>query len=501
MRPDRVLAPISLRGLFSSLEKPGYHAPRWLTWSLVGEGLLVAWLAASAVTIGKLVDLVNQHSPTSIFRTAAIPALLAGLILTIAAFRVKPRYVPILVLFAAAFIPFSLPTGTESRLVISLALTIGFLVVWVARSLITERSFSFVPSPINKPLVAFSCATVVSLGWGIALRDPGLYIWPSFPMVQLASGAVMIMLPVALLMVVNFVDDTRLLKVMVALMLVAGVLGLPKQYRLVSAPVNTDGLYTMWIVALSFGQAFFNRKLPIWLRGSLLLLGGLWVYWGFGLNISWVAGWLPVLFCIGLIVFLRSKPLFICLFVAVAVLVAVHQQYYLHTVIPNEENQSLFTRMDAWTVNWSVTKNHLLFGTGPAGYAVYYVNEFPNRAMASHNNFLDVLSQTGIVGMGLFMWFFIELGRIGLGLLRRLSGRGDFEQALAVSTFAGTLGALIMMGFGDWVIPFAYTQTIAGFAHAAYTWLFMGAMVALSRVVQPASERSEVLNAQAVRSA
>jgi hypothetical protein len=50
------------------------------------------------------------------------------------------------------------------------------------------------------------------------------------------------------------------------------------------------------------------------------------------------------------------------------------------------------------------------------------------------------------------------------------------------------------MGFGDWLLPFAYTQTISGYSYTVYSWLFMGTILALdaitakeSRTVQASS--------------
>jgi O-antigen ligase len=142
------------------------------------------------------------------------------------------------------------------------------------------------------------------------------------------------------------------------------------------------------------------------------------------------------------------------------------------------------TRLAAWEMNWRVTREHLLFGTGPAGYAVYYMSYFPDQAMATHSNYIDILSQTGIVGFALFAWFFILLAWKGHKLYIRLKGRGDFADALAKAAFAGAIACIVIMGFGDWVVPFTYTQTIAGFDYAAYNWLFMGAIVALDRLTQ-----------------
>jgi hypothetical protein len=40
------------------------------------------------------------------------------------------------------------------------------------------------------------------------------------------------------------------------------------------------------------------------------------------------------------------------------------------------------------------------------------------------------------------------------------------------------------MAFGDWMLPFAYTQTIAGFDYTVYSWLFIGALLALDQMTR-----------------
>jgi hypothetical protein len=40
------------------------------------------------------------------------------------------------------------------------------------------------------------------------------------------------------------------------------------------------------------------------------------------------------------------------------------------------------------------------------------------------------------------------------------------------------------MAFGDWLVQFAYTQTIAGFDNAVYSWLFMGTILVLDRITK-----------------
>jgi O-antigen ligase len=118
---------------------------------------------------------------------------------------------------------------------------------------------------------------------------------------------------------------------------------------------------------------------------------------------------------------------------------------------------------------------------------------FPNEGMATHSNYIDILAQIGIIGFVFYIWFFVVLAWEGYKLCLRLKGRGDFSEALACAALAGTISCIIAMGFGDWLFPFAYTQTIAGFDHAVYSWLFMGTILALKHIVDKESTESGLL--------
>jgi O-antigen ligase len=212
------------------------------------------------------------------------------------------------------------------------------------------------------------------------------------------------------------------------------------------------------------------------------------LYIRFILGVTWLAGWLPAFIVLGLLILSRSKKLLVITLISGAIVFAFNADYYLDHVLADESTESGGTRMAAWEINWRVTGKHLLFGTGPAGYAAYYMSYFPHEAMATHNNIIDILAQTGIVGLGLCLWFFISLAWQGYKLCLRLRGRRDFSEALANIAFAGTIGCMVMMVFGDWLFPFVYTQTIAGFDFIVYSWLFMGTILSLDHIYPASSE-------------
>lgn len=437
---------------------------------------MIVGLVVLAPLVGKA---VVEDDPLAVLIATAVPLSLLALHLLLPRFDLSPA----LILFAAAFVPLQLSTGTESTLVDSLVLTMLFVGNWLLKMLVVDKQLYIHPSPVHKPLFGFMIITVIALIWSMVFRDPLVIIWDSFPIVQTASAMVMILLPGAFLLVANHIDNVKQLKVLVALMLIAGTVAIADRLNLVPISfINDGGLFTMWVVCLSFSLAIVNREWSWKSRALLLALAAAWFYFRFGQQITWLAGWLPTFVTLTVIVFMRSKKIFALIVITVALIFIFNANYFINDVMAAENDESGHTRQAAWEVNWRVTGKHLLFGTGPAGYAVYYMTYYPEEGMATHNNYIDILAETGIFGLIFCVWFFFSLATVGYKLCLRLKGRGDFVEGLAIAGFAGTVGCIVVMAFGDWLFPFAYTQTIAGFDYIVYSWLFMGTILVLDRL-------------------
>jgi O-antigen ligase len=254
--------------------------------------------------------------------------------------------------------------------------------------------------------------------------------------------------------------------------------------------INTQGLYSMWYIAFALAFALFNDKLHWALRAALFAYVGGWVFWGFWLRTNWLSGWAPAFAAAAVIVFLRSKWLFVVL--AVVVIIGAGG-YYWRTEFQVESEQSGETRLAAYEVNWRITSKHLLFGTGPAGYASYYMSYFPMEGMASHSNYIDIIAQTGIVGTFFILWFFGVQVQGGYKMWRKLQDRGDFVESMTVAVLGGTVGCIIAMALGDWLFPFAYTQSITGFDSSMFNWFFMGMLWALGHILTSKSSKANGL--------
>ena len=412
-------------------------------------------------------------------RVQYLPIVLLGLALVaLALYRLE--WGIIVLTLSTLILRFSLPTGQQSPLVASLLLTALLTGLWCVRMILEDRRLHLLPSPVNLPLLGFMAVCVLSWVWSNLWRDPLIHIWSSFPQAQLGALTVMLLSPAALLLVANRFRDEHWLKILVGIFFAAGTVGILASITNVSLPLlNLRGLFPMWIASLALSQALFNRQLKDRYRWALGLLAVAWFANSFGRGIIWLSGWFPAFVAIVVVTFLRSRRLFLLL-IAVGVLFTIIRWDYLHdAVVVQSQREGDFGRLDAWAVNWRVTKDHLFLGTGPAGYAAYYMSLFPQDALSTHSNYVDILAQTGLVGTAFFIWFLVAMGATARQAWRRVPQRG-FPQALAVGCIGGYVGTLVAMGLGDWFLPFAYNQTIAGYDYTVWGWLFMGVLVGLS---------------------
>jgi O-antigen ligase len=394
-----------------------------------------------------------------------------------------PRGIVLVVLTATMLNFFDLPTGRDSRLVISLVISLGLLLFWAVQ-LIAGYSRGARPqaSPINVPTLLFVLVNLVSYPWSILMRDPGLVIWNSFPVVQAAALLVNIALPLMMLFAMNKMGDARWLRLLVwlvigvgAYVLVVNVTGLPLYF---TSFRGTRGLFPMWFAALAYGLALFDKRLSNVQRLLLLALVAGEVYWRFGRNISWVSGWLPLGVACAVITWLRSKRAFAAVAILAAGVLLLRVDYW-NNIIAAERAGGSDERWALWEKNLTHVANHPVFGVGPAGYAIYNVTYHPRDARSTHNNYMDVLSQNGVAGMAAFVFMMAAIGRLIRKLWGRVRSQGDFVTAYAAAMCGGFVGLLIGMFLGDWVLPFAYNQTITGFDNAVLTWLFLGFAAAL----------------------
>ena len=132
-----------------------------------------------------------------------------------------------------------------------------------------------------------------------------------------------------------------------------------------------------------------------------------------------------------------------------------------------------------------VTMRNPITGLGPAAYRPY-ANMTPlkygyavwiNPLINSHNNYVDIFAHTGLVGLGLFLWFMGEVAWLAWRLRRRF--QTGFVAGYVNGMLATWAGIMVVMLLLDWFLPFVYNVGFPGFQASVLVWLFLGGLVAI----------------------
>jgi O-antigen ligase len=436
--------------------------------------------------------------------TPALPMVLAGLIAVAAAALIMrmgtfQRGILLVMLTAGLVNFFTLPTGRDSRIVISLALSLVMLLVWGWQLIFSSRTQERIhPSPINKPLLIFVAVNITAYLWSLLIRDPLLVIWQSFPLVQVAALLVNIALPLMALLAANKINDPKWLQIMLWMLVGLGALNVVS--RILHLPTialifnGSLGVFAACSVVAAYSLLLFDSKLKRWQQWLLIGFIAASIFYYFFQSRLWLSGWLPMFVGITIVTFIKSRRLFAVLMLVGLIVVADRFDDLYESIVVANVNEGGLGRLEIWAINIDHVMRHPLLGSGPAGYAVYYMTYNPTTARSTHNNYFDVLAQNGIIGLIAFlvmMATFLIIGYKTIQQVRQQPGPWqDRNMAFAAAGVAITVAALVSMMLGDWLLPFAYNQTITGFDSAVFAWLMMGGLVALHRLSAPAAEAS-----------
>lgn len=101
-------------------------------------------------------------------------------------------------------------------------------------------------------------------------------------------------------------------------------------------------------------------------------------------------------------------------------------------------------RAHFWGVTVDIIKNHPLMGTGLGAFGVVYTGYDSHNGLyrleQAHNDYLQVLSDAGIVGAAIGLFFVISLFRMGFA---RRESPDDFRRGVATGALAGCFAVLV----------------------------------------------------------
>lgn len=454
------------------------------------------WLSENSVLIQRIVIiplvllasvvLSQRVGGKTAYLIIALPGLVAGAVALI-----RWPALGLLVLVAASL-------SFTSEIVYSIGLTtiitLGLAGLWFFDMFVRRREISISPFPSLLPFLLLIVVGLFSLGMA---QLPWYPVSPAPLDAQVGGVLIFIVAFIGFLMAAHHLTSIVWLKWFTFLFLGIGgtylaLRFIPGTNRIramtMSPNVITHSMFWCWLAALSFSQALFNKELaPQW-RGLLFAITGAVLYITLFETRAWVSGWFPVLVAIVVVVWVAKPRAAVVLTVVGAVLIMTQMSTIMENLIYVGDNEySEMTRLEAWRIVFQITSVNPLLGVGPANYS-FYTPLFPILGwfvqFNSHNNYVDIIAQTGILGMACLLWLYIEIGRVAWRVYRLVKEEQDgFLQAYVYGTLGGFVATVSAGMLGDWVLPYVYNITIRGMRASILPWLFLGGLVAVEQLL------------------
>ncbi len=399
-----------------------------------------------------------------------------------------------LVIIVALLGPISIGTGTEVSLNLSALLIPVLFVIWLLIRM-NRHDIRLVASPTTKPLIAFLLLVILSIFISNIIWDPNVPRRDNFVLVQFGQWAIWGFSAFAFWLVGNLIkQEVWLRRLTAAFLLVGGGLAIirmiPEGWRItdvVGTVAMTRAPFWMLLTALAAGQLIFNHTLSTrWRVFLIAILLSVLSYSFFGEQQERTSNWASVGTVMGVLLWLRLPKLRLLVVGAVTILTV--SGVLFQTIYDFAGGDAKWTESGA---SRGVLINRVLedsmrnpiTGIGPAAYRWYGMTRplgyegawWVQPLVNSHNNYVDIFSQTGIVGVILFLWFMIELLRVNWKL--RLQYIDGFAGGYVASMLGAWFAILVLMALADWFLPFVYNEGFPAFQASVLIWMFFGGQI------------------------
>lgn len=388
--------------------------------------------------------------------------------------------------FAGTSVALSIPTGTMTNLNLALLLVPVLVLMWIL-SMIRSRKYQLIPTAVNLPVALFIGSVCISfLGGNMPWNyHAGLAPLPA----QLGGVALLILSPLLMVVVANTQHNTRVIKLFVITLFVFAIITtlsrVNGEFGLLADAVlrtsATGGMFWVWTAAFAAGISLYHNTL----RSSIRILAGVIAIGVLAISMlvirDWSSGWLPPLITICVLLALRSKSSAIVVGVTALAFMLISRADVLRLLV-QQENYSIVTRQAALEIMvQNIIPLSPIIGLGPANY-YFYTPLFPIMgyylSFNSHNQYLDLLAQLGVVGTSIYLWLMVTCAIVAWKL--RTHAAHGFNRAYAYCCIAGIAGTLWAGLHGDWVLPFVYNIGVEGFRSSMLVWIFLGGLLAIA---------------------
>lgn len=364
-------------------------------------------------------------------------------------------------------------------------LLILFLIgVWLLR-MVLEGRITFLKTPLDLPILAFSIALIVSTIKTVH-RQASLeqfYQFMSYPLLYYLfinilrerkeiTAVISTILAVAILVSLygiyqNYIalEETReWVRIYHSGQFSSQFMSRLGTHKVFSTFVYPPALagYLSLVFPLAF--CFLIYAQSKWMRilsGLTLVSGGLCLYFTYSKG-GWVAAFLSMIFLFAILLCrkMQSKgcdyrekirrygPLiliFLLILIIPFLFPAIREFLLEHEPFNHLEGffGSLTVRVDYWKAGLGMLRDYPVFGSGLGTFGTLYAKyKLPQgrEVQLAHNNYLQVWTEMGILGIVSFLWLWIVFLKRGWRLINRLRGT---EAAVAVGCYVGVVAFLI----------------------------------------------------------
>jgi O-antigen ligase len=403
-------------------------------------------------------------------------------------------------ILAALLAKVDIGTGTEVTLNPAVLVVPAIIGVWMLTR-VQGHSLDLVRSRANLPLALFLLSGLLSIAIGNATWDPFVPRAANFTLVQIAQWA-MFAFSAAMFWLVGsmFKSEVWLRRLTACFLIVGGGLAIVRMlpggsgfvFNTMTYAVNRAPFWLL-LTALAAGQLLYNRQLSTKWRIYLVIVLGAILMYSFGDQKERASNWVCVAVVVGVLVWLRiPRVRWMTLIVIAALTVSGVLSQFVYDFAGGDAKweESGGSRLALSGAVIKLAMRNPITGLGPAAYRPYgkvtalqYEHVFYSAVfLSAHNNYVDLFAHQGIIGLGLFLWFMVELALRIVRLRKRY--REGFAGGYINSMLAAWVSIMVIMALADWFLPFVYNIGFLGFQASILLWMFFGGVLAYERLAQ-----------------
>jgi len=362
--------------------------------------------------------------------------------------------------FLVLFVFWSPISITGAQVAVSFA-----LLFWVVRMFVIKK-FRLVRTSLNIPIAAFLVAVAIGVIWAVDFRH------------SLKGYMTLGWMSIFFLTANNVKDVTRfrkLIRLLISITTIAGAYGIfqhltridffgnvkhlnqpiARSIGFFNAPL-TFGNYILLVLPVVIGLSSYSKKGRekrwLWLSGLIIMTA---IIFSYGQGV-----WLGLIGGLIFMAILRSKKLVFFVLTGIIVCSTVlfilpsskFSQRIMETI---KSTRPVGDRIYFLEGGLKIIRDYPITGVGWEGFRKVYPRYRPVEARESgcnaHNNFLDVTVDSGLLGLGVFLWFLMTIYKVGFRIFKKLED-GCFK-GIAWG-FLGSFTAFLIAGlsqynFGD----------------------------------------------------